>query len=148
MDISPKHQSMLDLVREHEEAERVGDLESTMATMAPYPVYDMIPFGLHFEGEAATREFYENFFAAGLTGFQNTCLGIWVNDDGVIREDFTNVIDITEFFGFTLPEPRTTRFHTVTIFPFEDGKIKGEKSYFDRGEALEPLGIKVSFEVQ
>ena len=124
MDISPEHQAMLDLVRAHEEAERIGDLEATMATMAPHPVYDMFPFGTHFEGEASPGS-STNFFAAGLTGFQNTCLGMWVNDSGVISEDFTNVIDITEFFGFTFPEPRATR---STPSPFSRSRTARSKA--------------------
>jgi hypothetical protein len=143
--LSREHQAMMDLVREHEEAERRGDLATTMATLAPYPVYDMLAFGLHFEGMEATRQFYVDFFAGGLEGFQNECLGMWVDDTGVIREDFTNLIDITEFYGFKLAGPRTARFHTVTLFPFENGLIKGERSYFDRATVLEQLGIGIEY---
>jgi len=113
----------------------------------PLPGLRQHGFRPHREGQAEARAFYENFFAHGLVGFQNTCLGIWANDDGVIREDFTNLIDITEFYGFRLPEPRTARFQTVTVFPFEDGKIKGERAYFDRVFVLEQLGVAARFEI-
>ena len=77
------HQAMIALVRTHEEAERIGDLETTLATLAPYPVFDMFAFNVHLEG--------------------------------------------------------------VTIFPFENGLIKGERSYFDRASVLEQLGITLQY---
>ncbi len=139
------HQAMIALVRTHEEAERIGDLDTTLATLAPYPVFDMFAFNVHLEGMDAVKDFYVNYFAGGLEGFQNTLLRLWVNDEAVIREDFTNLIDITTFYGFTLDGPRTARFHTVTIFPFENGLIKGERSYFDRASVLEQLGITLQY---
>jgi hypothetical protein len=142
-----KHDEMIAIGREHEEAERAGDLERTMGSLGPNPVFDNFAFGIHREGAAATREFYGNFFEHGLGGFQNECLRIWANDEAVIREDFTNIIDVTDFYGFRFPEPRTTRYHVVTVFPFEDGKIKGERCYFDRTHALEQLGVSVRYEI-
>jgi predicted ester cyclase len=50
------------------------------------------------------------------------------------------------FYGFHLAGPRTARFHTVTVFPFENGKIKGERSYFDRASVLDQLGITLKYE--
>jgi predicted ester cyclase len=34
----------------------------------------------------------------------------------------------------------------VTVFPFENGKIKGERSYFDRASVLDQLGITLKYE--
>jgi hypothetical protein len=139
MGISPE--DMIALVTEHQEAERLGDLERTMATLAPYPVYDMIPFGIHFEGEQATRDFYLELFAGGIEGFEYQQMGMWVNESGVIREDAVQLHGLTEYFGFELPKPSDASFQTITVFPFEGDKIKGERSYFDRLLVLEQLGL-------
>jgi SnoaL-like protein len=145
MAISPKE--MIALVTEHQEAERLGDLERTMATLAPNPVYDMVPFGTHFEGEEATRNFYVELFAGGIEGFEYEQLGIWVNDSGVIREDYVQLHGLTEYFGFELQKPSDASFRTITVFPFEGDKIKGERSYFDRLFVLEQLGFAANLAI-
>jgi steroid delta-isomerase-like uncharacterized protein len=142
-----KHEEMIAMVQEHVEAERVGDLDRTMETLAPHPIFDNYAFGIHREGTEATRKFYGDFFDHGLAGFQVEPLRMWANDEAVVREDFTNILDVTEFYGYSFPEPRTARFHVVTVFPFEDGKIKGERVYFDRATALEQLGIKIRYDI-
>ena len=54
---------LLDIARRHAAAEAAGDLTATLATLEAEPVYTFYPAQVGFIGMAATRRYYEHFFA-------------------------------------------------------------------------------------
>ncbi len=71
----------------HAAAETEGDLEATLATLDPDPVYELQPIGLEVRGMAAARAYYEYFFANFMPlveGFE--LRSEWENDEGLGQE--------------------------------------------------------------
>lgn len=94
-------QQMLDQFNIHAEAEFVGDIDTTMATVSDHPVFEWGCMDMRIEGQAAVREVYLRLFVglmpkmveAGRRMFafgENTLwfesiFGI-VEDDGIVRK--------------------------------------------------------------
>ncbi|HQR03613.1 MAG: nuclear transport factor 2 family protein [Proteobacteria bacterium] len=57
------HTQHIEIARRHAEAEGAGDLDATLATMDPDPVYYFHPLDRKFTGMAATRRYYEHFLS-------------------------------------------------------------------------------------
>jgi hypothetical protein len=78
---------LIGLARAHAAAEARGDLAATLATLEPEPVYELFPVGRAFRGMAATRAYYDHFFAAFLPQVAgHRLLSEWVSDEGVGQE--------------------------------------------------------------
>jgi hypothetical protein len=83
---APRH-NLLDIARRHAAAEAAGDLTATLATLEAEPVYTFYPAQVGFVGMAATRRYYEHFFAYVLPRIQGYTLhGEWENDFGLAQE--------------------------------------------------------------
>ena len=83
---APPHK-LLDIARRHAAAEAAGDLAATLATLEAEPVYTFYPAQVGFIGMAATRRYYEHFFAYVLPRIQGYTLhGEWENDFGLAQE--------------------------------------------------------------
>jgi len=79
--------TLLDIARRHAAAEAAGDLAGTLATLEAEPVYTFYPAQVGFAGMAATRCYYEHFFAYVLPRIQGYTLhGEWENDFGLAQE--------------------------------------------------------------
>ena len=88
---------LLDIARRHAAAETAGDLAATLATLEAEPVYTFYPAQVGFAGMAATRRYYEHFFAYVLPRIQGYTLhGEWENDFGLAQE-YTVVVRHDEF---------------------------------------------------
>jgi hypothetical protein len=146
--MNPDYEAMQNVVLENEAALKAADLERVMATFAPDPTFDVYPFGLHIAGDEAAREMFAGMLASGMASFDSRQIGLWVNDEGVIRELVAVLQGLDEFFGFEIPEGATAEMHTVNVFLFEGGKIKAERTYFDRSQLLEQFGYSASFQLR
>jgi hypothetical protein len=77
----------LELVQRHGEREAAGDMEATLATLEPDPVYYFFPAGRKFRGLSNVRRFYGNLFTQGsryIEGFE--LLNQWANDTSSVVE--------------------------------------------------------------
>jgi hypothetical protein len=80
-------EELIAVARAHAEAEAAGDLEATLATLDPDPVYELQPVGLTLSGMDAVRRYYAHFFSS----FASRSVGgqlrsEWVGDDGLAQE--------------------------------------------------------------
>jgi hypothetical protein len=109
------------VARAHAEAEGNGDMEGTMNTLGPDPVYELLPIGRMLRGRDNARAYYEHFFAnfAGrIAGY--TMRAEWVTDEGLGQE---YQVFIDESGG-------RRRFDIVGILLFgDDGLLAGERIY-------------------
>lgn len=79
--------AMIELAHRHAQAEAEGDLEGTLATLEPEPVYCFFPAGRRFTGMASTRRFYRHFFAEVQPRIESYALhGEWTGAEGVAQE--------------------------------------------------------------
>jgi hypothetical protein len=107
--------------RAHAEAEGAGDMEATMNTLGPDPVYELLPIGRLLKGRDNARAYYEHFFAnfaRRIAGY--TLRSEWVTDEGLGQE-----------YQVLLDEPSgRRRFDIVGILLFgPDGLLAGERIY-------------------
>jgi hypothetical protein len=78
---------LIAIAKAHAEAEGRGDLETTLATLEPDPLYELQPVGRALRGLDAARAYYEHFFARFRPRIVSYRLrSEWVNDEGVGQE--------------------------------------------------------------
>jgi hypothetical protein len=114
-------EELLEIAYRHAACEANGDLEGTLATLEPDPVYEFEPAGLVLRGLPAVRVYYEHFVAT----FQPSIAGYelrseWVNDVGLGQEYW---IDLR------LPGGGTERQAVVGILLFGRDALIGERIY-------------------
>ena len=109
------------IARQHAAAEAAGDLEGTLATLEPDPVYELYPVGLRMAGMARARRYYEHFFAnvaPRITGYE--MLGEWVNDLGVLQEYRVSV---------RCDDQQIRDFRIMGLLKFGAAALTGERLY-------------------
>jgi hypothetical protein len=110
--------------RAHAEAEGAGDMEGTMNTLGPDPVYELLPIGRLLKGRDNARAYYEHFFAnfaRRIAGY--TMRSEWVTDEG-LGQEYQVFIDEPGGAG------GRRRFDIVGILLFgPDGLLSGERIY-------------------
>jgi hypothetical protein len=71
----------------HAQVETAGDLDSTMATLVPDPVYEFFPVGLRMRGTDAVRRYYEHLMAHFLPKVEAaTVIDEWCNESSLSGE--------------------------------------------------------------
>ena len=105
----------------HARSETGNDVDLTLSTLEPDPVYELQPVGRVMRGMPAARRYYEHFFA----GFRPLVRGVelrneWVTDEGVGQE-----------YVLTLaaPEGGEERHHVIGILTFGTEALSGERVY-------------------
>jgi hypothetical protein len=110
---------LIGLARVHAAAEARADLAATLATLEPDPVYELLPVGRAFRGMAATRAYYDHFFAEFLPQVAGHRLcNEWVSDEGVGQE-----YEIELRTG----GDRTERHRVIGILTFGREALSGER---------------------
>jgi hypothetical protein len=119
-------EEMIELAHAHAAAEGSGDLEATLATLEPDPVYELQPEGRVLRGMDAVRRYYDHFF----TQFQPMVEGYelrseWVTDEGVGQEYIIHL---------RLPDGRREDHAIIGILVFGKTRLAGERLW--AGERL------------
>ena len=80
-------EELISFARAHAAAESAGDLEATLATLDPEPIYELQPVGLMIRGMAIVRRYYEHFFEHFVPlNLGGTLRSEWVGGDGLAQE--------------------------------------------------------------
>jgi len=137
---SVSREERLALVEEHVQQENQHDLDGIMATFGEDPWYDNEPVGDHHEGRGGVRAHYEELLRA-LPDFHIDVHQRHVTDDHVILETTQKGTHERNWRG--LPGTgREVEFDSCAVFAFDDqGKLAGERVYYDRAELLRQLGV-------
>jgi hypothetical protein len=112
-------EDMIELAHAHAAAEGSGDLETTLKTLEPDPVYELQPEGRALRGMDAVRRYYEYFF----NNFQPLVEGYemrseWVTSEGVGQEYIIHV---------RLPDGRKEDHAIIGILLFGKTGLAGER---------------------
>ena len=105
----------------HAESESGNDIELTLSTLEPEPVYELQPVGRVMRGMPAARRYYEHFFSRFrplVRGFE--LRNEWITDEGVGQE---YVITLAT------PERGEERHHVIGILTFGENALSGERVY-------------------
>lgn len=112
---------LVEVARAHAHAEAVGDLDGTLATLDPEPVYELLPMGVTLTGGEFVRAYYERFFTECMPQFVGYELrNEWVMDDGLGQE-----------YRVEVATPDGSRQHDILgILTFGNrGLLSGERLY-------------------
>jgi len=128
--------AVLALCHEHAAAEAVFDVDRTLRTLVPDPVYEFYPANRSLTGSERVETFYRveyPRFAATVTGFE--VLGEWVNEQAALQE---YVIEVRPHQGAETSVP----FRVLSMMPVDDDRqlLKGETLYCDEAFVRHLLG--------
>jgi hypothetical protein len=113
--------ALVEVARAHAHAEAMGDLDGTLATLDPEPVYELLPMGVTLGGHEFVRTYYERFFTECMPRFVGYELrNEWVMDDGLGQE-----------YRVEVTTPDGAQAHDILgILTFGDhGLLSGERLY-------------------
>ena len=130
----------------HMQAELIGDLDATMATMVPEPHLLNLGSGTGGLGHAEVRRFYAEeligqFFPpdAKFIPISRTVDEERLVDEVVIH--FTHTKAINHFLPGVAPTGREAKVAVVVIVGLQNGKVSYEHIYWDQAGLLVQLGL-------
>ena len=128
------------LVEEHVRRENAHDLPGIMATFGRRAWYDDEPWAEHHEGHDAVRRYYGDLLAS-LPDLHIEVTHCIAADEGVALEVRISGTHLGSWRG--LPATgRRVAFPLCGLYTFdEEGKIAGERIYYDRGSVLHQVGL-------
>ncbi|MEU1506095.1 ester cyclase [Kitasatospora sp. NPDC005748] len=130
---------MLRLFEVHREAERARDFDAVLATFTDDCFFETVALGRRVEGKAATRAAYAAFFTAfpdivpvdqGMT-FGDDVIVVWGELRGTSGGPWLGVPPGGG--SFVVP--------FANVAPFKDGRMAGERIYFDLATLCEQAGL-------
>jgi carboxymethylenebutenolidase len=128
------------------DAEVAGDLDETLATMAPDPHLVNVPTMVGGAGPDGVRDFYANrligqFFPPDVefTPVSRTCGDGRLVDELIIS--FTHTITMDWMLPRVQPTGRPVSVAFVVVVGVEDDKISYEHIYWDQATVLVQLGL-------
>ena len=127
-------------VRDHIRHENAHDLAAIMDTFGLAARYDDEPWGEHHTGREAVRSFYEQLLQA-VPDLQIAVTKEHASSEAVIIECLIRGTHRGTSRGLP-PTGRRLEFPLCGVYTFgEDGKLAGERIYYDRATVLRQFGV-------
>lgn len=140
MALDPDDRARMELVEEHIRRENAHDLPGIMATFGQAARYDDEPWGERHHGLDAVRGYYEDLLTS-LPDLRIDVTNRLVAESGIALEVRISGTHLGPWRG--LPATgRPVSFPLCGVYTFdEDGKLAGERIYYDRGTVLQQIGL-------
>lgn len=125
----------------HVEAESRKDVEAAVATYHEDCFYENLPLGLRFEGKGGVALQYAASFAMfpdGDWGIEGEAFG----PDVMVAWGTFRSSDVQSFMGLE-PRKRRLEMPLLSIVPFRDGMMAGERLFYDLASVCDQLGVSV-----
>jgi steroid delta-isomerase-like uncharacterized protein len=130
----------LAIVEEHVRLENAHDLDGVMGTFGAQARYDDEPWGEHHMGRTGVRSYYETLFRAA-PDLRIDVHKRHVTDEAVVLEVVISGTHRGAWRGLP-PTGRRLEFPLCGVFTFgDDGRLAGERIYYDRATVLRQLGV-------
>jgi steroid delta-isomerase-like uncharacterized protein len=138
--LNDRTRAQLALVEEHVRRENAHDLPGIMATFGRRAWYEDEPWGEHHEGRDAVHGYYESLLVS-LPDLHIDIMHRLAAEDGVVLEVRISGTHLGSWRG--LPATgRPVAFPLCGLYTFdEEGKLAGERIYYDRGSVLQQVGL-------
>jgi len=138
--LSERARVQLALVEEHVRRENAHDLPGIMATFGQRAWYDDEPWAEHHEGRGAVQDYYEDLLTS-LPDLHIDITHCLAAEDGVALEVRISGTHHGSWRGLP-PTGRRVSFPLCGLYTFdEEGKLAGERIYYDRGSVLHQVGL-------
>lgn len=127
------------LWQKHVLAENRRSVEGLLDTLCDEPVYTVLATGQEHRGKDGVAAFYTGLFE-GVPDAMFDLVNAFVGEEGVVEESVLRGTHQGALFG--LPATgRKFELPLTIVFPMKDGKILGERLYFDLNTLLRQLGL-------
>ncbi len=144
--LSPEQEAMVATWEAHMAAEFADhSIDKTMATMSANPFVNHVPVMTGGVGDAAVRKFYSTYFLpAHPKDTASVPIARTVGTDRVVDEmqfSFTHDIEMPWILPGVAPTGRHVEIAVVAVVQFENGKVSGERIYWDQASVLAQVGL-------
>ncbi|MBI1892777.1 MAG: ester cyclase [Candidatus Rokubacteria bacterium] len=123
----------------HLEAEKRCDFDGTLEGLAEDCVFEIVPLGLVAQGKAEVAEVYRSRFR-DFPDLHTEVTRVVLGEEAIVLEGFMCATPRGRFWGLPA-RGRPIRVPAVLVVPFRDGRMLGERAYFDSGDLKRQLGL-------
>jgi len=139
-------QAMIDLFQRHVNAELVGDLDTTMATMSDDPHLNHVPTMAGGVGRDGVRAFYRDHLVGKFfpPDVKMASVSRTVGESQLVEElaiSFTHTTAIDWLLPSVAPTGKPVEMAVAVVVGFKDGKISHEHIYWDQASVLVQVGL-------
>ncbi len=144
--LTPEQQAMIEIWERHLAAEfEEKSINATMATMTSDPFVNHVPVMTGGVGSSEVRNFYSTYFIPGHPPDTEIIpVARTVGDDRVVDElihKFTHMIEMPWILPGVRPTGKRVEVAVIVVVQFKDGKIAGERIYWDQASVLAQVGL-------
>ncbi|WP_091384208.1 ester cyclase [Microbulbifer marinus] len=144
--LTSRQQAIVDMWERHMAAEfEMKSIDATMETMVEHPFVNHVPVMTGGAGADGVRDFYSKHFLTGHPpDTEITPIARTVGEDRLVDElihKFTHSIEMPWILPGVAPTNRRVEVAVVVVVQFEDGKIAGERIYWDQASVLAQIGL-------
>lgn len=145
-DLTPEQQAMVEMWDRHTAAEfETKDIDATMATMTNAPFVNHVPVMTGGVGHDQVRDFYLNHFIRGHPPDTEVVpVARTVGRQRIVDElihKFTHTVEMPWILPGVPPTGWRVEFAVIVVIEFEDGRIAGERIYWDQASVLAQVGL-------
>jgi carboxymethylenebutenolidase len=144
--LTPKQQAMVEMWERHMAAEfQSKSIDATMATMSSDPFVNHVPVMTGGVGSREVRHFYSTYFIPGHPpDTVSIPVARTVGEDRIADElihKFTHTIEMPWILPGVPPTGKRVEVAVIVVVQFQDGKIAGERIYWDQASVLAQVGL-------
>jgi carboxymethylenebutenolidase len=118
---------------------------ATMATMSRNPIVNHVPIMTGGIGASEVAHFYETYFLPGHPSDSEVVpVARTVGNDRIVDElihKFTHTIEMPWILPGVPPTGKRVEVAVIVVVQFKDGKIAGERIYWDQASVLVQIGL-------
>ncbi len=144
--LTPEQQAMIEGWERHMAAEfEEKSIDTTMATMTSDPFVNHVPVMTGGVGSSEVRHFYDTYFIPALPPDTGVVpVARTVGKDRIVDElilKFTHTIEMPWILPGVPPTGKRVEVAVVVVVQFADGKVSGERIYWDQASVLAQVGL-------
>jgi len=144
--LTPEQKAMVETWERHTAAEfEEKSINATMATMTSDPFVNHVPVMTGGVGSDEVIHFYSTYFIPGHPpDTEVVSVARTVGDDRVVDElihKFTHTVEMPWILPGVPPTGKRVELAVIVVVQFRDGKIAGERIYWDQASVLAQVGL-------
>ncbi len=129
------------LWQRHVLAETRRNIAGLLETLSDDPIYKVMATSATFKGRDQVAQFYTGLFE-GVPDATFELVNAFVGEEGVVEESILRGTQHGALFGIPATD-REIALPLTIVFPILNGRITGERLYFDLGTLARQLGVSV-----
>ena len=145
-ELNPQQREMVEMWERHMAAEfETKSINATMETMTSDPFVNHVPVMTGGVGYNEARHFYSTYFLPGHPPDTEAIpVARTVGEDRLVDElihKFTHSIEMPWILPGVPPTGKKVEIAVIVVIQFKDGKIDGERIYWDQASVLAQVGL-------